>query len=94
MENNIEKSAEIQKIENSCELFVKLLREVLGSNAKVEILVTDVDCYTMEAISKEVTDDENDLIKVESMDNIFSKKVHYIRPHFKGEGWELPQISE
>ena len=91
---NIEKSAEIQRIENSCALFVKQLREVLGDKANVEMYVTGVDRYTMEAISKEVTDDEGDLINVESMENIFSETVHYIRPHFKGEGFELPQISE
>ena len=90
----IGKSAEIQRIENSCELLVKHLREVLGDNANVEIYVTGVDRYTMEAIAKEVTDDEGDLIKVESMENIFSEKVHYIRPHFNGNGYELPQISQ
>jgi len=91
---NIEKSAEIQRIENSCALFVKQLREVLGDKANVEIFVTGVDRYTMEAIAKEVADDEGDLIKVENTKDYLDETVHYIRPHFKGEGFELPQISQ
>lgn len=94
MANVIEKSVEIQKLENAAALFAKMFREVLGKKAEVEVYVTGVDLYTMTGIAQCVTDDEGDLIEVKCCEHVMTGKAKYIRPHFKGEGYYIPQISQ
>jgi len=94
MTNVIEKSVEIQKLENAAALFAKMFREVLGDNVKARINFEGVNPIVLRGLSESLVDSEGDNPKVQIWNCDVLGKSAYIMHTIEGEGFEINQFSE
>jgi hypothetical protein len=94
MANVIEKSVEIQKLENAAALFAKMLREVLGDNVKARINFEGINPIVLRGLSESLVDSEGDNPQVKIWNCDVLGKSAYIMHTIEGDGFEINQFSE
>lgn len=94
MSKVIQKSVEVEKLENAAALFAKMMREVLGEDVKARINFEGVDPIVLRGLSESLADEEGDPVKVKIWHCDVLGNSAYILHTLKGEGFEINQFSE
>jgi hypothetical protein len=85
-------SAEQKMLEKATATYVAQLKSFLGDNVKATIQISGVPLSKLGLIAENLNDEYGDKVEIRST-TFLSKTIRYIYCSFKGEGWEVDDIS-